>query len=113
MSLHTRRPAVLLRTAPPAWLYGLVVFAAAWLGFWIQRLKRVTDQLVSILILLRQRRSVGWPGGPAGIRLTARRGRLPAERQPELPRVLGRIVVRRRAPARLLRHRHVAGAVIR
>ena len=26
------------RTAPPAWLYGLVVFAAAWLVFWIQPL---------------------------------------------------------------------------
>ena len=59
MSLHTRQPAGLLRTAPPAWLYRLVVFAAAWLGFWIQRLRRVTDQLVSIPILLRQRRSVG------------------------------------------------------
>ena len=38
MSLHPPRPAVLLRAAPPAWLYGLVVFAAAWLVFWIQPL---------------------------------------------------------------------------
>ena len=38
MSLHIRRPAVLLRAAPPAWLYGLVVFAAAWLVFWVQPL---------------------------------------------------------------------------
>ena len=38
MSLHIRRPAVFLRAAPPAWLYGLVVFAAAWLVFWIQPL---------------------------------------------------------------------------
>ena len=28
----------LLRTAPPAWLYGVVVFAAAWLVFWVQPL---------------------------------------------------------------------------
>ena len=28
----------LLRTAPPTWLYGIVVFAAAWLVFWIQPL---------------------------------------------------------------------------
>ena len=38
MSLHPPRPAVLLRAAPPAWLYGLVVFAGAWLVFWIQPL---------------------------------------------------------------------------
>ena len=28
----------LLRTAPPAWLYAVVVFAAAWLVFWVQPL---------------------------------------------------------------------------
>ena len=28
----------MLRASPPAWLYGLVVFAAAWLVFWIQPL---------------------------------------------------------------------------
>ena len=28
----------LLRAAPPAWLYGVVVFAAAWLVFWVQPL---------------------------------------------------------------------------
>ena len=28
----------LTRTAPPAWLYGVVVFAAAWLVFWVQPL---------------------------------------------------------------------------
>ena len=31
-------PAVPLRAAPPAWLYGLAVFAAAWLVFWVQPL---------------------------------------------------------------------------
>ena len=31
-------PAGLLRASPPLWLYGLVVFAGAWLVFWIQPL---------------------------------------------------------------------------
>ena len=30
--------AALIRTAPPTWLYGAVVFAAAWLVFWVQPL---------------------------------------------------------------------------
>ena len=41
MSRHTdttAAPAALLRAAPPFWLYGLVIFAAAWLVFWIQPL---------------------------------------------------------------------------
>jgi len=31
-------PPALSRSPPPVWLYGLVVFAAAWLVFWIQPL---------------------------------------------------------------------------
>ena len=41
MSRHadtTAAPAVLLGASPPFWLYGLVVFAAAWLVFWVQPL---------------------------------------------------------------------------
>ena len=41
MSRHTdttAAPATLLRASPPFWLYGLVIFAAAWLVFWIQPL---------------------------------------------------------------------------
>ena len=33
-----RAPAALLRVSPPFWLYGFVVFVAAWLVFWIQPL---------------------------------------------------------------------------
>ena len=41
MSRHTdttAAPAALLRVSLPFWLYGLVIFAAAWLVFWIQPL---------------------------------------------------------------------------
>ena len=41
MSRHadtTAAPAALLRASPPFWLYGVVIFAAAWLVFWIQPL---------------------------------------------------------------------------
>ena len=38
MNLRFPLPAVRLRATPPAWLYGLVVFGAAWLVFWIQPL---------------------------------------------------------------------------
>ena len=34
----TYNPAALLRASPPLWLYGFVVFAGAWLVFWIQPL---------------------------------------------------------------------------
>ena len=34
----TAAPAALLRASPPFWLHGLVVFAAAWLVFWVQPL---------------------------------------------------------------------------
>ena len=34
----TAAPPELLRTPPPLWLYGVAVFAAAWLVFWIQPL---------------------------------------------------------------------------
>ena len=38
MTPRPPRTARLLRPRPPAWVYGLVVFAAAWLVFWIQPL---------------------------------------------------------------------------
>ena len=36
--MQALQAAPLIRVSPPAWLYGIVVFAAAWLVFWIQPL---------------------------------------------------------------------------